>query len=47
MTDVHDLRAARGNLSLLSAYVELAQLIINPEDLTPEEDGVIGDLDGI
>jgi hypothetical protein len=47
MTDAHDMRAARGDLSLLSAYVELAKLIINPDDLTPEGDNVIGDLGGI
>lgn len=38
---------ARGDLSVLSAYVELAKLIINPDGLTPEGDGVTGDLGGI
>jgi hypothetical protein len=47
MTDAHDLQAARGDLSLLSAYVELAKLIINPDGLTPEGDGMTSDLGGI
>lgn len=47
MTDGQNVQAARSNLSLLSAYVELAELIINPDDLTPEEDGVTNDLGGI
>jgi hypothetical protein len=47
MTDAHGMHAARGDLSLLSAYVELAKVIINPDDLTPEGDKLTGDLGGI
>lgn len=47
MTDAHDVQAARGDLSLLSAYVDLAKLIITPDGLTAEGDGVTSDLGGI
>lgn len=47
MTDARDVQAARGELSLLGAYVDLAKLIINPDGLTPEGDGPTNDLGGI
>jgi hypothetical protein len=47
VTDAQDVQAARGDLSLLSAYVELAKLIISPDGVIPDGGSVANDLGGI